>query len=90
MLPPSSACRNCQPRCVQLTVVVLCVSLYRARGCVSGVLQEQMVQAQPLKRVKIVKKHRNKFRRFQSDRFMRVPVRSRAALYSLCVGRARG
>ena len=75
---------------MQLTVVVLCVSLYRARGCVSGVLQEQMVQAQPLKRVKIVKKHRNKFRRFQSDRFMRVPVRSRAALYSLCVGRARG
>mmetsp|Transcript_54000 Transcript_54000/g.109865 ORF Transcript_54000/g.109865 Transcript_54000/m.109865 type:complete len:136 (-) Transcript_54000:87-494(-) len=37
-----------------------------------------MVQAQPLKRVKIVKKHRNKFRRFQSDRFMRVPESWRA------------
>lgn len=37
-----------------------------------------MVNAQPLKRVKIVKKHRNKFRRFQSDRFMRVPESWRA------------
>ena len=31
-----------------------------------------------MKRVKIVKKHRNKFRRFQSDRFMRVPESWRA------------
>ena len=37
-----------------------------------------MVNAQPIKRVKIVKKHRNKFRRFQSDRFMRVPESWRA------------
>ena len=49
----------------------------------------QMVNAQPIKRVKIVKKHRNKFRRFQSNRFMRVPVRCFAARRWLVLPAAR-